>query len=113
MPVYPAGTRNASSSCASFLLALDFCGVTEVVSQPFRLRAGTTAGWREHIPDFLAVTGDGVLLADIRPRDLIRDDDRLLFAAAAEAALSAGWNYSVIVGRAGDRPVHGRFTAAG
>jgi hypothetical protein len=81
-----------------FLLPLDFCGVTEVVSQPFRLRAGTTAGWREHIPDFQAVTRDGVLLADIRPRELIRDDDRLLFAAAAEPALSAGWNYSVICG---------------
>lgn len=81
-----------------FLLALDFCGVTDVVSQPFRLRAETTAGWREHIPDFLAVTGDGVLLADIRPRDLIRDDDRVLFAAAAEAALAAGWDYAVICG---------------
>jgi hypothetical protein len=82
-----------------FLLALDFAGgVAGVVSQPFRPRAETAAGWREHIPDFLAVTGSGVLLADVRPRDLIRDEDRVLFAASAEAALAAGWRYSVICG---------------
>jgi hypothetical protein len=82
-----------------FLLALDFAGgVTGVVSQPFRLRAGTRAGWREHVPDFLAFTRDGVLLADVRPRDLIKDDDGVLFAAAAEAALAAGWGYSVACG---------------
>ncbi len=55
-----------------FLLALDFAGgVTDLVSQPFRLRVQTTAGWREHIPDFLAVTGYGVHLIDVRPRALI------------------------------------------
>jgi hypothetical protein len=82
-----------------FLLALDFAGgVTDVVSQPFRLRAETTAGWREHIPDFLAVTRSGAHLVDVRPRVLIRDEDRGLFAAAAEAALAAGWRYSVICG---------------
>lgn len=82
-----------------FLLALDFAGgVTDVVSQPFRLRAETTAGWREHIPDFLAVTRSGAHLVDVRPRALIRDEDRVLFAAAAEAALAAGWRYSVICG---------------
>lgn len=82
-----------------FLLALDFTGgVTEVVSQPFRLRAETAAGWREHIPDFLAVNGQDVWLVDVRPRSLIKDDDRVLFAAAAEAALAAGWRYAVICG---------------
>jgi len=82
-----------------FLLAADFAGgVTEVVSQPFRLRAQTTAGWREHIPDFLTVSGQDVWLVDIRPRALIKDDDRVLFAAAAEAAPAAGWRYAVICG---------------
>jgi hypothetical protein len=82
-----------------FLLALDFAGgVTGVMSQPFRLRAETTAGWREHIPDFLAFTRDGAHLVDVRPRKLIKDEDRVLFAAAAEAALAAGWRYSVICG---------------
>src|ERR1700689_2272719 len=59
-----------------FLLALDFAGgAVDVVSQPFRLRAETAGGWREHVPDFLAVTAGGVLLADVRPRSLVRDDD--------------------------------------
>lgn len=81
------------------LLALDFAGgVTEVISQPFRLRAETAGGWREHIPDFLAVAGSGVHLVDVRPRDLIGDDDQVLFAAAAEVALAAGWRYSVVCG---------------
>ncbi len=82
-----------------FLLALDFAGRAEdVVSQPFRLRAETATGWREHVPDFLAVTAGGVLLADVRPRSLVRDDDLVLFAAAAEAALAAGWRYTVFCG---------------
>jgi hypothetical protein len=81
------------------LLALDFAGgVTDVVSQPFRLRAETAAGWREHVPDFLAVTGSGAFLVDVRPRDLVGEGDLVLFAAAAEAALAAGWRYSVVCG---------------
>lgn len=82
-----------------FLLALDFAGgVTDVMSQPFRLRAETTAGQRDHIPDFLAVTGDGAWLVDVRPRPLVKNEDLVLFAAAAEAALAAGWRYAVICG---------------
>jgi len=74
-----------------FLLAADFAGgVTDGVSQPLRLRAATTTGWREHVPDYLAVTRHGVWLIDVRPRALIKDGDRVLFAAAAEAALAAG-----------------------
>jgi hypothetical protein len=46
----------------SLLLALDFTGIVEeVLSQPFRLKfeaAGGDPG--EHIPDFLAVSRDGV-----------------------------------------------------
>jgi hypothetical protein len=68
------------------------------MSQPFRLRAVTTAGQRDHIPGFLAVTRDGAWLVDVRPRPLIRDEDLVLFAAAAEAALAAGWLYAVICG---------------
>jgi hypothetical protein len=79
-----------------FLLALDFAdGAGDVVSQPFRLRAETVGGWREHVPDFLAVTAGGVLLVDVRPRSLVRDDDLVLFAAAA---LAAGWRYAVFCG---------------
>ena len=40
----------------SLLLALDFAGtVAEVLPQPFRLRFETADGFREHVPDFLAV----------------------------------------------------------
>ena len=82
-----------------FLVALDFAGVaTDVMSQPFRLRAETPTGQWDHVPDFLAVTGDGAWLVDVRPRPLVKDEDLVLFAAAAEAALAAGWRYAVICG---------------
>lgn len=81
------------------LLALDFAAsVTEVLSQPFRLRYGTGSGWRQHVPDFLAVTADGVLVVDVRPGDRVGAEDRGAFAATAEAALTAGWRYLVVTG---------------
>jgi hypothetical protein len=44
-----------------FLLALDFAGeVTEIVSQPLRLRFGGEPGMRVHTPDYLVRTGSGV-----------------------------------------------------
>lgn len=81
------------------LLALDFAGlVVDVVSQPLRLRFETVAGAVSHIPDFLAVTGGGVLLFDVRPAARIGDAEQVAFAATAEAALSAGWGYRVVAG---------------
>ena len=53
------------------LVALDFLGVREVVSQPHRMRFESAAGPREHTPDFLAVTGEGTWLLDVRPADRI------------------------------------------
>ena len=53
------------------LLALDFLGAREVVSQPHRMRFESAAGPREHTPDFLAVTGEGTWLLDVRPADRI------------------------------------------
>jgi len=85
----------------SLLLALDFAGpVEEVLPQPFRLRFETaTTEFREHVPDFLAVFGDGSRwLFDVRPAELIEEKDVACFAAAAEAALEAGWRYSVVAG---------------
>jgi hypothetical protein len=85
----------------SLLLALDFTGAAEgVLSQPFTLRFGTAGGrFREHVPDFLAVFRDGSRwLFDVRPARLVREDDAACFAAAAEAALEAGWRYSVVAG---------------
>ena len=82
------------------LLALDFPGVTEVVSQPHRMRFETAeSGVREHTPDFLAVTSDGGRwLLDVRPAGRIEAVDRVKFAASAEAALACGWRYGVVGG---------------
>lgn len=85
----------------SLLLALDFTGtVEEVLSQPFRLEFETAGeGPGEHIPDFLAVFRDGSRwLLDVRPARLVKREDAVRFAAAAEAALEAGWRYSVVAG---------------
>jgi len=74
---------------ARLLLALDFTGrVSEVVSQPFRLRFTTSGGAAEHVPDVLAVIDDGTWLFDVRPADRIGVDDRAKFAASAELALA-------------------------
>jgi hypothetical protein len=85
----------------SLLLALDFIGsVEEVLSQPFRLKFETADGKTgEHIPDFLAAFRDGSRwLLDVRPAGLVKGEDAVQFAAAAEAALEAGWRYSVVAG---------------
>lgn len=85
----------------SLLLALDFTGsAVEILPQPFRLRFETAAGESSgHIPDFLAVFRDGSRwLFDVRPADLVKEKDATCFAAAAEAALEAGWRYSVVAG---------------
>jgi hypothetical protein len=81
---------------ARVLLALDFAGdVTDVVSQPLKLRFGTSAGTREHTPDFMAVTRAGTWLIDVRPGPLIGEADRQSFAAADELAVACGWRYAV------------------
>ena len=80
------------------LLALDFLGAREVVSQPHRMRFEAASGPREHTPDFLAVTGEGTWLLDVRPADRIGAADRVKFAASAEAALACGWRYGVVGG---------------
>ena len=85
----------------ALLLALDFTGVLEdVLPQPFTLRFETAGGgFRGHVPDFLAVFRDGSRwLLDVRPARLVKEGDATCFAAAAEAALEAGWRYSVVAG---------------
>jgi hypothetical protein len=37
-------------------------------------------------------------LLDVRPARLVKKEDAVRFAAAAEAALEAGWRYSVVAG---------------
>ncbi len=90
------GFESHAEQC--LLLALDFLGVLEVVSQPHRMRFESESGPREHIPDFLAVTGEGTWLLDVRPANRIGAADRVKFAASAEAALACGWRYGVVGG---------------
>lgn len=81
------------------LLALDFIGdIVDLVSQPVRLKFTTLDGLAEHIPDFLAVTLGGTWLIDVRPGERVQDEDRIKFAAAAEAALVSDWQYLVVTG---------------
>jgi hypothetical protein len=78
------------------LVALDFAGdLIEVLSQPLRIRFRTAEKWRNHTPDFLAVTRVGTWLIDVRPRDLIESEDLESFAAAEDVALVCGWHYAV------------------
>jgi hypothetical protein len=95
------GSHHGFESLAEqrLLLALDFAGeLVDVLSQPFRLRFATTAGWREHIPDFLVVTQGSRWLFDVRPAERIDVEDQVCFAAAGEAALASGWRYGVVTG---------------
>ncbi|WOX16934.1 TnsA-like heteromeric transposase endonuclease subunit [Streptomyces sp. N50] len=81
------------------LLVTDFAvGLVEALCQPFRLRFFAGAKSIQHTPDFLLVTESGLLLIDVRPADRIDPEDALKFAATAEVALSAGWQYGVVAG---------------
>ncbi|MCX5112845.1 TnsA-like heteromeric transposase endonuclease subunit [Streptomyces sp. NBC_00378] len=81
------------------LLVADFAaGLVEALCQPFRLRFLSGGKSIQHTPDFLLVTESGLFLIDVRPADRIKPQDALKFAATAEAALSAGWQYGVVAG---------------
>ena len=81
------------------LLVADFAaGLIEALCQPFLLRFFSGGKVIRHTPDFLLVTESGLVLIDVRPDGRIKREDALKFAAAAEAALSAGWQYGVVVG---------------
>jgi hypothetical protein len=83
----------------NLLLALDFAGdATEVVSQPMKMMFYASGSKGEHTPDFLVTTRSGTLLIDVRPAGLIKEEDRVRFAAAAEVALACGWYYVVAAG---------------
>jgi hypothetical protein len=81
------------------LLIADFAAsLVEALCQPFRLRFFSEGKAIRHTPDFLLVTESGLFLIDVRPADRIKPEDALKFAATAEVALSAGWQYSVAAG---------------
>ncbi|NUP20854.1 MAG: TnsA-like heteromeric transposase endonuclease subunit [Streptomyces sp.] len=81
------------------LLISDFAAtLVEALCQPFQLRFLSEGKAIQHTPDFLLVTESGLFLIDIRPGDRIKPEDALKFAATAEVALSAGWQYGVVAG---------------
>ena len=81
------------------LMIADFAaGLVEALCQPFRLRFLSGGKAIQHTPDILLVTDSGLFLIDVRPADGIKPEDALKFAAAAAAALSAGWQYGVVPG---------------
>ncbi len=81
------------------LLALDFAGeLVGVLSQPFRLRFQARSGWRDHVPDFLVWSRRGTWLVNVKRPGGIGERDRVCFAAAGEAALTAGWRHVVVTG---------------
>ncbi len=81
------------------LLVADFAaGLVEALCQPFRLQFLSEGKAIRHTPDFLLVTESGLFLIDVRPADRIKAEDALKFAATAEVALSAGWQYGVVAG---------------
>lgn len=81
------------------LLMADFSGsLVEALAQPFRLRFQSVNGSVAHTPDYLLLTDGTSWLIDVRPAERIEPEDEVKFAAAAEAALAAGWNYSVVAG---------------
>ncbi|MDT0616164.1 hypothetical protein [Streptomyces lancefieldiae] len=46
-----------------------------MLPQPFRLDFEHMGGQSWHVPDYLAVFGGGMWLLDVRPMELIKDDD--------------------------------------
>ncbi|MFF1839065.1 hypothetical protein ACFVXE_33535 [Streptomyces sp. NPDC058231] len=80
------------------LVALDFLGASEVLSQSFRLDFEPVGGPSWHIRDFLALIGGGMWMLNVRPMELIKDEDAMKFAAAREVAAACGWRYSVVAG---------------
>ncbi|MFF7994625.1 hypothetical protein ACFZDG_33220 [Kitasatospora xanthocidica] len=80
------------------LRVLDFVRAREVLPQPFRLDFEHTGGRSAHVPDFLALMPGSIWLFDVRPADLVRDDDGVKFAATREVAAATGWRYSVVTG---------------
>jgi len=77
--------------------------VRHIVAQPFLLRACVDGVARQHIPDYLLVTGDGPVVVDVKPR--ARHEDPVI-------AFTLAWTRSVVVGRGWRFEVFGEPPAA-
>ncbi|MFJ9692304.1 TnsA-like heteromeric transposase endonuclease subunit [Kitasatospora sp. NPDC101183] len=99
-PMVSTGRKHGFESLEerALLRGLDFVRAREVLPQPFRLDFEYTGGRSAHIPDFLALMPDGNWLFDVRPAELVQDEDAVKFAATREVAAAAGWRYTVVGG---------------
>ncbi len=95
---YWVATTRRRIACESHLerhhaMLMDFDPrVVAVAAQPFRLYRPGVRGRRGHVPDFFARRADGTgVVVDVRPDELIGEDDALAFAATARACVHAGW----------------------
>ena len=107
------GFESHAEQC--LLLALDFLGVLEVVSQPHRMRFESAAGPREHTPDFLAVTAEGTWLLDVRPADRIEAADRIEVRCLSRGSAGlrvAVWRGGRLAAARDDYPGHAVGAAA-
>ena len=85
------------------LIAFDFDpAIIGTAAQPFRFEFTTTAdSLVSHTPDYFLRTADGGgVVVDIKPDELIDDDDRLKFSGSAVLCDRTGWAYR----RLGDLP---------
>lgn len=80
------------------LVALDFHGVTGVVSQPFTLRWHDGRQWRRHTPDFAVRTAEGITLVNVRPEKFLDERHHRNSAALQAVAESRGWACTVVTG---------------
>jgi hypothetical protein len=97
---YWVATTRSRIVCESHLerhhaMLMDFDPtVVALAAQPFRLYWPGTRGRRGHVPDFFARRSDGTgVVVDVRPDDLIGEEDAVAFAATARACALAGWEF--------------------
>jgi len=79
------------------LLFADFDPLVRcIVAQPFLMKTVGTGEIRKHIPDYLLITSQGPVLADVKPyRRLTKPEVASAFSWTRQAVESRGWRYEV------------------
>lgn len=68
--------------------------VIGIASQPFELALNAGGRSRRHVPDYFLRHRDGsATVVDIRPDDRVKERDREVFDATADACALVGWSY--------------------
>ncbi|MFI2507904.1 TnsA-like heteromeric transposase endonuclease subunit [Streptomyces sp. NPDC018972] len=79
------------------LLLADFDpSVRHIAAQPFLVKALVQGKLRKHIPDYLLMTQEGPLIADVKPkRRLDKPEVAFTFAWTRQVVQGCGWRYQV------------------